>query len=147
MGLEHLKLFNELQAISPDKRFLVTSHDAFNYFVRAYLATPEEILDGGWRKRMDAPEGLTPEGQISASDIQAVIDHLIEYHIQIVFPESNVSRDSLKKIVHACAQKGLSVKISSNVLYGDAMGPPASGADTYLNMVRHDATVLREAWE
>lgn len=144
---ENQQIHKDLQAIPQDKRYLVTSHDAFNYFTRAYLATPDEKLMSEWGKRFDAPEGLAPEGQLSASDIQAVIDHLIKYNIQIVFPESNVSRDSLKKVVHACAQNGLIVKISQNALYGDAMGPFGSDADTYLKMIRHDANVLIEAWK
>ncbi|MBI2811422.1 MAG: zinc ABC transporter substrate-binding protein [Candidatus Melainabacteria bacterium] len=144
MSQEHQEVFRELQNIPESKRYLVTSHDAFNYFTRAYLAQPNEE---NWKVRFDAPEGLAPEGQLSAADIQKVIDHLILYHIQVVFPESNVSRDSLKKVVHACAQKGLQVRISSDPLYGDAMGAPGSDADTYLKMIRHDANVLYKAWE
>lgn len=147
MMQEHQVIYRQLQSIPQEKRYLVTSHDAFNYFTRAYLATPDEILPEQWEKRFDAPEGLAPEGQLSASDIQAVIDHLIKYHIEIVFPESNVSRDSLKKVVHACAQKGLAVTISESALYGDAMGPLGSNADTYLKMIHHDANVLIEGWE
>src|SRR5262249_9470431 len=99
------------------------------------------------QKRCDAPEGLAPDGQLSASDIQKIVDHLIKYQIPIVFPESNVSRDSLKKVIHACAQKGLRVQISNEALYGDAMGPSNSDAGTYLRMIRHDANVLIEAWK
>jgi manganese/zinc/iron transport system substrate-binding protein len=142
----HSHVYEQLQAIPEEKRYLVTSHDAFNYFARGYLATPEERLSGDWKKRFDAPEGLAPEGQLSTSDIQAVIDHLIQYHIQVVFPESNVSRDALKKVVHACRQKGLDVTIAEGVLYGDAMGSRAGDADTYLKMIDHDAQVLVEAW-
>lgn len=144
---EHQRIYEQLQRIPQEKRYLVTSHDAFNYFARAYLATPDETSMSEWKKRFDAPEGLAPEGQLSTSDIQAVIDHLIKYHIQVVFPESNISRDSLKKVVHACAYKGLEVKISKGVLYGDAMGSKGSGADTYLEMMGHNADVLVEAWE
>lgn len=144
---EHQQIYKDLQTVPQEKRYLVTSHDAFNYFTRAYLATPDEKKMSEWKERFDAPEGLSPEGQLSASDIQAVINHLIKYHIQIVFPESNVSRDSLKKVVHACAQNGLVVKISQDALYGDAMGPADSDAGTYLKMISHDAHVLVEAWK
>ena len=144
---EHQSIYNDLQGIPQDKRYLVTSHDAFNYFTRAYLATPDEMTNGKWQKRFDAPEGLAPEGQLSTSDIQEVINHLIKYRIQVVFPESNVSRDSLKKVIHACAQKGLTITISSHPLYGDAMGPQGGPAGTYLNMIRYDADVLIEAWK
>lgn len=147
MKNEDKGIYDQLQSVPKNKRYLVTSHDAFNYFTRAYLATPEEKLFSEWKKRFCAPEGLSPEGQLSASDIQAIIDHLIEYRIHTVFPESNVSRDSLKKVVHACRRKGLIVEISPLALYGDAMGPEGSGADTYLKMILYDANVLCEAWK
>ncbi len=143
----HRAVYEDLQKIPQQKRYLVTSHDAFNYFTRAYLATPDETTYAEWKARFDAPEGLAPEGQLSAADIQGIIDHLIRYRIQTVFPESNVSRDSLKKVVHACRQKGLEVKIAADPLYGDAMGPADSGADTYLKMIRYDADVLIDAWK
>lgn len=143
----HEKIYQDLQNVPEQKRYLVTSHDAFNYFTRAYLATPDEKTQEEWQKRFDAPEGLAPEGQLSAANIQQIIDHLIQYNIQVVFPESNVSRDSLKKVVHACAQKGLLVKISSDALYGDAMGTANSDADTYLKMMQHNADALIKAWD
>jgi manganese/zinc/iron transport system substrate-binding protein len=144
---EHRSIYEDLQRIPQEKRFLVTSHDAFNYFTRAYLVFSGESTRGQWQSRCDAPEGLAPDGQLSVSDIQKIVDHLIKYQIQTVFPESNVSRDSLKKVVHVCAQKGLKVTISKDVLYGDAIGSPTSDADTYFKMIRHDANVLIEAWK
>lgn len=137
----HEQMRSELQAVPEEKRYLVTSHDAFHYFARAYLAG-EEVCE----ERCVAPEGLAPEGQLSSCDIQRVVDHLCEYNITVVFPESNVAQAALKKIVSSCAQKGLPVRISSLPLYGDAMGPPGSGADRYLGMMRHNAKVLKEEW-
>lgn len=138
----HLEIYKRLQLVPEAKRYIVTSHDAFNYFTRAYLAEPSERSSLQWKKRFDAPEGLAPEGQLSTSDIQKVIHHLIEYHIQRVFPESNVSQDSLKKVVHACAHQGLTVVLSKETLYGDSMGPQGN----YLGMIEHDAAVLERAW-
>ncbi len=142
MQQAHKNIYGQLQQIPSSKRLLVTSHDAFNYFTRAYLASPDETAQELWQRRCEAPEGLAPDGQLSASDIQEIIHHLVEYRVQVVFPESNVSRDSLKKIVHACRQKGLEVKIAEHPLYGDAMGPK-----TYLQMIEHDANILTEAWK
>jgi manganese/zinc/iron transport system substrate-binding protein len=147
MGEAHAAIYSDLQKVPEEKRYLVTSHDAFNYFTRAYLATPDEMQCEVWKKRFEAPEGLSPEGQLSTSDIQSVIAYLIKHHVQTVFPESNVSRDSLKKIVHACASNGLTVRISFKALFGDAMGPPESGAENYLKMIRYDADVLIDAWK
>ena len=130
-----------LQAIPTGKRYLVTSHDAFNYFARAYLASDEDTK-AQWEARFAAPEGLAPESQISSSDIQWIINHLEKYNITVVFPESNVSKDSLKKIVSAAKEKGLSLRIAQEPLYGDAMGHPGTLGDTYLEMISHNAITI-----
>lgn len=135
-------LRQKLQEVAPEKRYLVTSHDAFNYFTKHYLARDGE----DWRPRFAAPEGLSPEGQLSTAHIAEIITHLDRYHIQIVFPESNVSRDSLKKIVLAGREKGLKIKIAREVLYGDAFGNALSGADTYLKMMEHNQEALIKEW-
>lgn len=128
-----------LHKIPSSRRYLVTSHDAFNYFARAYLADRDEAR---WKERVMAPEGLAPDGQMSSKDIQELIDHLQKYEIHILFPESNVSPDPLKKIAQASRNLGLEVEVSRYPLYGDAMGHM-----TYLEMMRYNARVLCEAWE
>ena len=138
MQAKHEELTARLLQVPAERRYLVTSHDAFHYFSRAYLA--EELA---WEARCAAPEGLAPDGQLSSSDIQRIVDHLCHFHVQVVFPESNVSRDSLKKIVSSCASMGLRVSICEKPLYGDAMGE----AMGYLAMIEHDAETLIRAWE
>lgn len=137
----HQKVKNELQTIPEAKRYLVTSHDAFNYFTRAYLANEGESVQE-WMRRFAAPEGLAPESQISTTDIQAIVDHLKQYRIHVLFPESNVNRDSIRKIVESAKQKGLDVRISDTPLFADAMGKPGSNGDTYVKMIQHNAAVI-----
>lgn len=131
-----------LLQIPEEKRYLVTSHDAFNYFTRRYLATDEEREFGGWQKRFAAPEGLSPDSQLSSHEIQSIIDHLAHYRIHTLFPESNLSKDSIRKIVQAGQEKGLKLKVNEIPLYGDAMGPIASPGETYLGMIRHNAKTI-----
>lgn len=131
-----------MHQVPAKKRFLVTSHDAFNYFTRAYLSEEGEIESGEWHKRFTAPEGLAPESQLSASDIREIINHLKKYNITQLFPETNVSRDSIRKIVQAGQEEGVDVKIACCALYGDAMGKPGSDGDTYLKMIIYNAKTL-----
>lgn len=138
----HEEIKSLLHQVSSDKRYLVTSHDAFNYFTRAYLASEEEILTNSWQKRFEAPEGLAPESQLSAVNIRQIIDHLKKYHIHLLFPESNISRDSIKKIVQAAQEEGLLVNIACCPLYGDSIGKENSEADTYLKMIVYNAKTL-----
>jgi manganese/zinc/iron transport system substrate-binding protein len=130
-----------MQSIPQEKRYLITSHDAFNYFCRAYMS---EGAGDQWDVRCVAPEGLAPEGQLSTLDIQRIIDHIQRYGVQVIFPESNVSRDSLRKIVDAAHEKGLPLKIAEVHLYADAMGPKGSDGDTYLKMIQHNARAIFE---
>ncbi|MBA3815717.1 MAG: zinc ABC transporter substrate-binding protein [Parachlamydiaceae bacterium] len=141
MMLEHANIRDELQAIPSVKRYLVTSHDAFNYFTRAYLAETEESVPA-WQERFAAPEGLAPDSQLSAKDIQEIINHLKKYNIRVIFPESNISRDSIRKIVQAAKEKGLDVKIATIPLFADAMGKKGSDGDTYLKMIKHNAKII-----
>lgn len=138
----HKTAKERLQAIPAKKRFLVTSHDAFNYFTRAYLATNDETTKEQWGKRFAAPEGLAPDSQLSTADIQEVIDHLKTYHIKILFPECNVSKDSIKKIVTAGQELGLQVRAAEECLYADSMGE----GNTYLDMVGTNIDIIIKYW-
>lgn len=138
----HKQMRTLMAEIPEDHRYLVTSHDAFNYFTRAYLATEKEALLGGWQERFAAPEGLAPESQLSATDIQEIINHLAKFRIHVVFPESNVSKDSIRKIVQAAKEKGLNVNIADTYLYADAMGKPGSDGDSYVKMIQHNGKVI-----
>ena len=130
----HLALRTQLHKIPPEKRYLVTSHDAFHYFTRSYLAEPGET---NWEDRFAAPEGLAPEGQLNPRDIQKIIDHLRAKTISVLFPESNVSRDSIRKIATAGRELGLEIRVCSEPLYGDAM----SGL-SYFEMMKHNGDTI-----
>src|SRR5262249_51349319 len=93
--------------------------------------------------RCMAPEGLAPDSQLSTADIQRLVDYILRHHIKTVFSESNVSRDSLKKLTDACRKKGHFVEIAKQPLYVDAMGPSGSSADTYAGMMRYDSQVIQ----
>lgn len=135
----HKNIQLELQSIPAQKRYLVTSHDAFNYFAKAYLATEHERQEGTWSKRFAAPEGLAPESQLSTIHIKQIIDYLAMHKIHVLFPESNVSKDSIQKIVSAGKEIGLDITMAPCCLYADAMGEPGSDGDTYQKMMKHNA--------
>jgi len=142
MQILHGKIREEMLTIPAHQRFLVTSHDAFNYFARAYLAEKNELNDNAWQKRFAAPEGLAPDSQLSTADIQAIIDYVQQHEIHMLFPESNVSKDSIRKIVAAAKEKGINLKIADEFLYADAIGAPGSDGDSYLKMLDHNGRVI-----
>lgn len=130
----HLKISKLLKEIPEEKRYLVTTHDAFEYFTRSYLANAEEK---DWKKRFMAPEGLAPDGQLNPLDLQKIIDHIKEHKISVLFPESNVNQDSIYKIAMAGKEMGLEIRICEEPLYGDS----TSGL-TYLDSMLENAKVL-----
>ena len=131
------EILNKMHKIPAEKRFLVTSHDAFNYFVRRYFSSADEVKKGSWRFRMQALQGLAPDEQISVLQIKEIVDHVCKYHIKVIFPESNLSRDSLEKVKEACGKRGVAIRLATNTLYGDTLG-----GKTYLEMLDYDADVL-----
>ena len=140
----HHALMTQLSAIPQEKRYLVTSHDAFHYFGRTYFANEKEKGDFElWHKRVQAPEGLAPESQLSTMDIKEIVEHLKEHDIHVIFPESNVSRDSIRKIVDAANKMGIQVEMASDPLYGDAMKNRESFEEIgYLQTLFYNADVL-----
>lgn len=135
---EHASFVEIFSSIPEEKRYLVTSHDAFGYFTRAYLIEKDEENDT-WRRRCQAPEGLAPEGQLSASDIRFIVEHLKKYQIHAIFPESNVNPDALKKILDVAEEEGLFVELVPEDLYGDSMGD-----GSYEEMIRHNVQTIAE---
>jgi manganese/zinc/iron transport system substrate-binding protein len=137
-----LEIFQKMQSISPEKRYLVTSHDAFNYYSRRYLATDQERKDNTWTSRFKAPEGLSPDGQIGPYDIKKILDHLSSHKIAVVFPESNVSLDSLKKIISVAKAEGVKVVFAKEALFGDSMSGDQMSVSCYEDMMRHNSDVI-----
>lgn len=123
-----------MHKIPKEKRYLITTHDAFNYFSKRYMTETGEC----WRVRCMAPEGLSPEGQLTLGDIKRVVNFLSERDVHVLFTESNVNADSLRKIAEVSAHRGKSVEIADDALLGDSMGTSGS----YLQMLEHNVRVL-----
>lgn len=138
----HEKIYSLLQAVPDDRRYLVTTHNAYQYFSRAYLATQEERRSGEWKRRCMAPEGLAPESQINTRDLYAVVEYIFEHKIPIVFAEYGMNRDSLEKVVKSARSKGHEISIAKERLYSDSM--VSDEQMTHEKMLEHNAQVIVE---
>jgi len=141
LALDH-EIAEKMGAIQENKRYLVTSHDAFNYFSRRYLATDEERKDQSWTKRFKAPEGLSPDSQIGPYDIKKILNHLTQHRIAVVFAESNVSVESLKKIIAVAKMQGVKVIFADEPLFGDSMTGERMKVENYEALMRHNCEVI-----
>lgn len=133
----HEKIYHKLQKIPNEKRFLVTSHNSFNYFTKTYLESEHE-----WKERFAAPEGLAPEGQLNPVDLQMIIQYLHHHQIHVVFSESNVNPDSLKKIASASRELGWEVQIPKDCLYSDAMKDFEDPTLSYIKTMEYNADLI-----
>lgn len=125
---------SSMLSIPSKSRYLVTSHDAFNYYARAYLGK-----EGVWRDRFIAIQGLAPDEQISHSEIRRVVDYMMKYNVQVIFAERNLSHDSLNKVIDSCKRLGHKASLAKGELYGDT-----PGIKTYLQMMQINSDVINE---
>lgn len=118
--------------IPVEGRVLVTAHDAFGYFGRAYEV---EVV---------GLQGISTAAEFGARDVSALRDYLVERNIKAVFVESSLPARSMQAIVAGAAQQGHDVTIGGE-LFSDAMGEPGTNEGTYIGMIRHNTDTIAEA--
>ena len=120
-------------------RYLVTTHDAFNYFTRQYLADS----DSNWQQHVNSPEGLSPESQLNITEINNTIEFIKLNDVTTIFPEYGVNQKSLNKLVELCRNQGRNISVSKRELYGDCMPyvPRKVNLDDYTDMMRHNLMI------
>ena len=112
--------------IPPQRRTIITSHDAFAYLGSAYGL------------RFLAPQGASTESEASAADIGALIRQIREQKASAIFLE-NVSNP---RLVHQIANEtGMK---TSGKLYSDALSTANGPAATYIDMMRHNIETIRD---
>ncbi|MDX2160200.1 MAG: zinc ABC transporter substrate-binding protein [bacterium] len=119
----------QIALIPEDQRVLVTAHDAFQYFGRAYG------ID------VYAPQGITTESEVGIQDIRETIELIIDRDIPAIFIETSVSPDVIEAIIEGAAAQGHTV-IIGGALYSDAMGDADTEAGTYIGMIRHNVDTI-----
>lgn len=124
----------QMAAIPAERRVLVTAHDAFHYFGRAYAIEVKAI------------QGISTQAEAGVSQINELVDFISQRKIKAVFVETSVSERNIRALVEGCAQHGHQVKIGGQ-LFSDAMGKPGTPAGTYSGMVRHNVETIRRALE
>jgi manganese/zinc/iron transport system substrate-binding protein len=123
----------EISATIPEEsRVLVTAHDAFNYFGRAYGFDVLGI------------QGISTESEAGLEDINTLIDTLVERNVGAVFVETSVADKNVRALVEGAAARGHEVEIGGE-LFSDAMGEPGTYEGTYIGMIDHNATTIVRA--
>ncbi|WP_078059355.1 metal ABC transporter solute-binding protein, Zn/Mn family [Tropicimonas marinistellae] len=121
-----------LPTVPEQSRVLVTAHDAFNYFGRAYGM---EVL---------GIQGISTESEAGLNRIGELVNVLVERKVAAVFVESSVSDRNIRALIEGAAAKGHDVRIGGE-LFSDAMGAPGTYEGTYTGMIDHNVTVIASA--
>lgn len=115
------------QRFSPiprEKRKVLTSHDAFGYFAKAYQV---DFL---------SPQGLSSESEANAAEVGALIKQIKADGVHTWFMENQLDPRLVKQIASATgAQAG-------GELYPEALSKPGGVADSYVKMVRHNVETI-----
>ena len=114
----------QIAQIPPEKRRVITSHDAFDYFAKHYTI---EFL---------APQGMNTESEASARDVARLIQQIKREHIHALFVENISNRKLLDQIAQ---ETGVRV---GPPLYSDALSAANGPANTYLRMFQYNVTTL-----
>lgn len=121
-----------IQTIPEGYRVMVTAHDAFNYFGRAYGL---EVI---------GIQGISTESEAGLKDINELVDLLVKRNIKAVFVETSVADKNVKVLIEGARARGHKVIIGGE-LFSDAMGPSGSYEGTYIGMVDHNVTIVTRA--
>lgn len=138
--IEELRLLYEwaqagLRSIDESQRYLVTSHDAFQYFGAAF----------GWR--MQAIQGLSTEDEAGVGDIQATVDFVISSDIPVLFVESSIPPDTIEAVIAAVQAQGQDVRLGLRGLFSDAMDAPGAFGGTYVGMIAQNALTIMQSYQ
>ena len=119
----------QAERVPSEQRVLVTAHDAFNYFGKAY----------GFEVR--GLQGISTATEAGIADVQGLATFIAKRRIPAIFVESSVSTRSLKAVKAAVKSKGFDVEIGGE-LFSDAMGNEGTPEGTYIGMVRHNIDTI-----
>ena len=125
-------IHERIASIPSNQRVLVTAHDAFSYFGRAYGIQVRGL------------QGISTLSEFGLQDVSSLVDFLVTRHIPAVFVESSVSDRSLKAVLAGVHQRGGHVQIGGN-LFSDAMGTPGTPEGTYIGMVTYNVNTIVKA--
>lgn len=124
----------KVASIEPSSRILITSHDAFHYFGKAYGVEVKGL------------QGISTVAEYGLKDVTDLVNYIISHHVSTVFIETSVSSRSIDAVIKGCEAKGAPVKIGGK-LYSDALGEEGTSEGTYEGMVLYNVNLMVNGWK
>jgi manganese/zinc/iron transport system substrate-binding protein len=118
--------------VPPARRVLITAHDAFGYFGRAYGFEVKGL------------QGISTASEAGTADVQQLADEIARRRIPAVFVETSIPRRTIEAVQAAVRSRGWDVGIGEP-LYSDALGSGGTVAGTYIGMVRSNVDAIVDA--
>jgi manganese/zinc/iron transport system substrate-binding protein len=128
----HNETREEIAAVPRAQRVMVTAHDAFRYFGRAYEIDVRGI------------QGISTDSEAGVRQVNELVAFLVDRKIKAVFVESSVSDQNVRSLLEGCKANGHEVVIGGE-LFSDAPGPDGTPEGTYEGMVRHNVETIVKA--
>jgi manganese/zinc/iron transport system substrate-binding protein len=123
---------DRIEELPAERRVLVTAHDAFSYFARAYGVEVRGLL------------GISTAAEAGAADVQKLADFIVERDIPAIFVETSVSPRFVQALQEAVSARGVEVAIGGT-LYSDSLGDADSEAGTYVGAVTANVETIVSA--
>ena len=121
-----------IASIPEGQRVLVTAHDAFAYYGRAYGIEVAGI------------QGISTESEAGIADIRDMVDSVVERAVPAVFIESTINPRTVQAVIDAAAERGQAIEIGGE-LYSDAMGETGTAGGTYIGMLVENTLTIVDA--
>ena len=128
----HAWVSQEMATVPRERRVLITAHDAFGYFGRAYDV---EVV---------GLQGISTVAEFGVADVRRLVDLIAGRGIKAVFIESSVPRRSIDAVVEGCRGRGHPIEVGGT-LFSDAMGAAGTPEGTYVGMIRANVRTIVEA--
>jgi manganese/zinc/iron transport system substrate-binding protein len=125
----HQYVLEQAAQIPPEQRVLITAHDAFNYFGRAY----------GFEVR--GLQGISTTAEASTADVHELAVFIADRRIPAIFIETSVPTRTIEAVQAAVHARGFQVEIGGE-LFSDSLGSEGTPEETYIGVVRHNIDTI-----
>lgn len=133
--LKDLDKYNgdRIAEIPEGQRYLITPHDAFNYFSRRYDMT------------VMAPQGVTTDSEVANKDLEDTAQFIADKKIKAIFAESTTNPERMEKLKDIVKSKGFETEVISGhgrELLSDSLADPGEAGDNFIDMYKHNVDLI-----
>lgn len=118
--------------IPENQRIMITAHDAFKYFGKAYHLEVRGL------------QGISTTAEFGLQDISNLVQYVTNKKIKAIFVETSVPQKSIEAVIEGCEKRGHNVVLGGE-LFSDAMASPNEPEGKYIGMVKHNINTIVKA--